>query len=69
MSERTKVSILAGGGVFAIVLAELSLVSGGVVELLDFVVRERAVAVALVTEDVAVVVKVGSAAVFLIVVV
>lgn len=38
MGERTKVSILAGSGVFAIVLAELSLVSGGVIELFDFVV-------------------------------
>jgi hypothetical protein len=69
VSERTKVSILAGSWVFAVMLAKLSFISGGVVELLDFVVRLRAVAVGLGAQDVTVVVKVGPAAVLLIVVV
>lgn len=50
-------------------LTELGFVSGGVVQLLDFVVRPLAVAVALGAGNVAVVVEVGASSVLLVVVV
>ena len=69
VSKGAEISVLAGCGIFVEELAEFSFVAGGMVELLDFVVRPFAVAVGLIAEDVIVVVEIGSSPVLFTVIV
>ena len=67
VSEWTKISIVADSWIFVVELAELCFISGGVVELLNFVVRFLAVAVHLLAGNMRIVVEIRTSSIFLVV--
>lgn len=69
VGEGAEVAVVAGVGVLVVELAELGLVAGRVVQLLDLVVGPFAAAVALLARNVTVVVEVRPSPVLLVVVV
>lgn len=69
MREGTKIAILAGVGIFSVGLTELALVSTGMVELFDLIMRLVAVAVESRTGDMVIMLEIGTSSILIVMVV
>ena len=67
VSERTKISIIADSWIFVVELTEFCLISSGMIELFNFVVRFLAVTVHFLAGNMRIVVEVRSSPIFLVV--